>query len=81
MLLVLIETWSITLFQMKFQSRRVDRKDRRRVAEANKYFTLESAIALFLSFFINLFVVAVFAHGLYQKTNADVVSVFFKNYF
>lgn len=54
------------------KSRRVDRKDRRRVAEANKYFTLESAIALFLSFFINLFVVAVFAHGLYQKTNADV---------
>ncbi|PIC18842.1 hypothetical protein B9Z55_024593 [Caenorhabditis nigoni] len=54
------------------KSRRVDRKDRRRVTEANKYFTLESAIALFLSFFINLFVVAVFAHGLYQKTNADV---------
>lgn len=54
------------------KSRRVDRKDRRRVAEANKYFTLESALALFISFFINLFVVAVFAHGLYQKTNADV---------
>ncbi|EGT43135.1 CBN-SMF-1 protein [Caenorhabditis brenneri] len=54
------------------KSRRVDRRDRRRVAEANKYFTLESAIALFISFFINLFVVAVFAHGLYQKTNADV---------
>ncbi|KAF1748168.1 hypothetical protein GCK72_024635 [Caenorhabditis remanei] len=54
------------------KSRRVDRKDRRRVAEANKYFTIESAVALFLSFFINLFVVAVFAHGLYQKTNADV---------
>ncbi|CAI2357306.1 unnamed protein product [Caenorhabditis sp. 36 PRJEB53466] len=54
------------------KSRRVDRTDRRRVAEANKYFTLESAIALVLSFFINLFVVAVFAHGLYQKTNADV---------
>uniref|UniRef100_A0A8R1DTE8 Protein Malvolio n=1 Tax=Caenorhabditis japonica TaxID=281687 RepID=A0A8R1DTE8_CAEJA len=54
------------------KSRRVNRKDRRCVAEANKYFTLESAIALLVSFFINLFVVAVFAHGLYQKTNADV---------
>lgn len=57
------------------KSRRVDRKNRNRVAEANKYFTLESAIALFISFFINLFVVAVFAHGLYQKTNADVLQM------
>ncbi|CAI5454638.1 unnamed protein product [Caenorhabditis angaria] len=54
------------------KSRKVDRKIRRDVSEANKYFTIESALALIVSFFINMFVVAVFAHGLYQKTNADI---------
>ena len=38
------------------------------------YFFTEAAIALFVSFLINLFVMAVFAHGLYNKTNSDVVS-------
>lgn len=56
-----------------FQSRKINRKNRLHITEANKYFTLESAIALTISFFINLFVVAVFAHGLFQKTNSDVV--------
>ncbi|KAK6028937.1 metal ion transporter, metal ion transporter family [Ostertagia ostertagi] len=54
------------------KSRRVDRAKRERVAEANFYFTVESAIALTCSFFINVFVVAVFAHGFYHKTNYDV---------
>lgn len=31
-------------------------------------------MALFVSFIINVFVVAVFAHGLFDKTNNDVVS-------
>ena len=39
---------------------------------ANKYFFIESSIALFISFLINVFVVSVFAEGLYGKTNNDV---------
>jgi hypothetical protein len=39
------------------------------------YFFVEAAIALFVSFLINVFVVTVFAHGLFGKTNADVVSI------
>uniref|UniRef100_A0A183F3R0 Protein Malvolio n=1 Tax=Heligmosomoides polygyrus TaxID=6339 RepID=A0A183F3R0_HELPZ len=54
------------------KSRRIDRSKRERVAEANFYYTVESAMALTCSFFINVFVVAVFAHGFYQKTNMDV---------
>ncbi|KAK5984154.1 Natural resistance-associated macrophage protein 2 [Trichostrongylus colubriformis] len=54
------------------KSRKVDRSKRERVSEANFYFTIESAIALTCSFFINVFVVAVFAHGFYQKTNYEV---------
>ena len=36
------------------------------------YFFIEAAIALFVSFLINIFVVSVFAKGLYEKTNADI---------
>ena len=36
------------------------------------YFFIEAAIALFVSFLINIFVVSVFAEGLYGKTNADI---------
>ncbi|KJH47134.1 metal ion transporter, metal ion transporter family [Dictyocaulus viviparus] len=54
------------------KSRRIDRNVRQRVSEANFYYTIESSLALFCSFFINVFVVAVFAHGLYKKTNYEV---------
>lgn len=38
------------------------------------YFFIEACVALFVSFVINVFVVSVFAHGMYNKTNADIVS-------
>lgn len=38
------------------------------------YYFVEASIALFISYVINVFVVSVFAHGMYEKTNADVVS-------
>lgn len=56
------------------QSRDVDRRKSSNVREANFYFFVEACIALFVSFIINVFVVAVFAHGLYGKTNNEVVS-------
>ena len=39
------------------KSREVDRRERAAVSEANLYFFVESAIALFVSFLINLAVV------------------------
>ncbi|VDK52284.1 unnamed protein product [Anisakis simplex] len=39
---------------------------------ANKYFFIESAIALLCSFIINLFVVSVFGKGFHGKTNGDI---------
>lgn len=56
-----------------FQSRDVDRKQPAKVRDANKYFFIEASIALLVSFVINVFVVAVFAHGLFGKTNRDIV--------
>ncbi|TKR77890.1 hypothetical protein L596_018786 [Steinernema carpocapsae] len=54
------------------KSRTVDRHRREKVAEANKYFCIESAIALVCSFIINLFVLSVFGDGFFHKTNLDV---------
>ena len=51
------------------KSREVDRTRKEKVREANFYYFIESAIALLVSLVINIFVVAVFAQGLYGKTN------------
>jgi len=61
---------NIYLHSALVQSRRINNKVERVVAEANKYFAIESAIALFLSFIINLFVVSVFAKGFYNVPGA-----------
>ncbi|XP_031638430.1 protein Malvolio-like isoform X2 [Contarinia nasturtii] len=55
------------------KSRDVNRRDPAKVRDANMYFFIEASIALFVSFIINVFVVAVFAHGLFQKTNIEIV--------
>ena len=52
------------------------RRDKKEaVKEANMYFFIEACIALLVAFIINLFVVSVFAQGLYKHTNAEIVSV------
>ncbi|KAM4588744.1 natural resistance-associated macrophage protein 2 isoform 2-T2 [Odontesthes bonariensis] len=63
---------NIYLHSALVKSREVDRKNKKEVKEANKYFFIESAIALFISFLINVFVVAVFAQAFYNKTNMEV---------
>ncbi|KAM4046010.1 natural resistance-associated macrophage protein 2 isoform 3-T3 [Anomaloglossus baeobatrachus] len=54
------------------KSREINRSNKKEVKEANKYFFIESTIALFVSFLINVFVVAVFAEAFYGKTNEEV---------
>ncbi|KAG5260570.1 hypothetical protein AALO_G00305340 [Alosa alosa] len=63
---------NIYLHSALVKSRQVDRGNKREVKEANKYFFIESAIALFVSFLINVFVMAVFAEAFYDKTNIQV---------
>lgn len=58
---------------ISFQSRDVDRKNPAKVRDANMYFFIEASVALFVSFIINVFVVSVFAHGLYGQKNSDIV--------
>lgn len=59
------------------QSRGVDHSKKNQVKEANRYYFIEATIALTVSFVINVFVVSVFAHGMWddhnmKKTNADI---------
>ena len=61
------------------KSRDIDRTKKADVKEANMYFFIEAAIALFVSFLINVFVVSVFAEGLYNKTNSDIYSLCLAN--
>lgn len=63
------------IWSVLYQSRDVDRKNKKEVKEANKYFFIESSIALFVSFLINVFVVAVFAEAFYGKSNKEVVGI------
>ncbi|XP_076183773.1 solute carrier family member malvolio isoform X2 [Ptiloglossa arizonensis] len=57
------------------KSRDIDRGDPKKLKEANMYYFIEACIALLVSFIINVFVVAVFAHGLYKKTSLQVYQV------
>ncbi|KAK9998973.1 hypothetical protein SO802_018576 [Lithocarpus litseifolius] len=50
------------------QSREIDCRKKGRVQEALKYYSIESTIALVLSFIINLFVTTVFAKGFYGQS-------------
>uniref|UniRef100_A0A1I7TDS6 Protein Malvolio n=1 Tax=Caenorhabditis tropicalis TaxID=1561998 RepID=A0A1I7TDS6_9PELO len=61
------------------KSRKVDRRRAEKVTEANKYFFIESAFALFVSFIINTLVISVFAQGMYGKTNNNIRDVCYNN--
>ena len=54
------------------KSRSINTNNKSQVREANMYFFIEAAIDLFISFVINVFIVAVFAVGLFGKTNHDI---------
>ncbi|XP_049470853.1 natural resistance-associated macrophage protein 1 isoform X3 [Panthera uncia] len=67
----------ITVMALTFgyESREIDRSHRADIREANMYFLIEATIALSVSFFINLFVVAVFGQAFYQQTNQAAFDV------
>ncbi|XP_047578503.1 natural resistance-associated macrophage protein 1 isoform X2 [Lutra lutra] len=66
---------NIYLHSALVKSREIDRSRRADIREANMYFLIEATIALSVSFFINLFVVAVFGQAFYQQTNEAAFNV------
>ncbi|XP_034983651.1 natural resistance-associated macrophage protein 1 isoform X2 [Zootoca vivipara] len=63
---------NIYLHSSLVKTRDIDRSDKKAVKEANMYFLVESTIALFVSFLINLFVMSVFGEAFFRKQNHDV---------
>ncbi|CAA0831730.1 Metal transporter Nramp2 [Striga hermonthica] len=66
-----ITPYNVFLYSALVQSRKIDLKKKGRVQEALNYYTIESVMAVFVSFVINLFVTAVFAKGFYRSVGAD----------
>ncbi|KAL3160417.1 hypothetical protein ABBQ32_010741 [Trebouxia sp. C0010 RCD-2024] len=63
---------NIYLHSALVQSRDINRAQVARKKEAIAYFSIESALALLISLFINLCVVSVFAKGFYGKEAGDI---------
>nr|XP_025979063.1 natural resistance-associated macrophage protein 1 [Dromaius novaehollandiae] len=63
---------NIFLHSSLVKTRAIDRSKKEEVQEANMYFLTESCLALFVSFLINLFVMAVFGEAFYHQRNEDV---------
>ena len=66
---------NIYLHSSLVKSREVDRSRKIKKQEANLYFTIESVIALFVSFIINVFVVSVFAEAFYIKHSRNATAI------
>nr|XP_013222907.1 natural resistance-associated macrophage protein 1 [Columba livia] len=63
---------NIFLHSSLVKTRAIDRSKKEAVQEANMYFLTESCLALFVSFLINLFVMAVFGEAFYRQRNEDM---------
>lgn len=66
---------NVFLHSALVQSREVDRRKIGRVQEALNYFSIESAVALTISFIINLFVTTVFAKAFYGTDIANNIGL------
>jgi len=66
---------NIYLHSALVKSREVDRSKKINKRDANLYFTIESAIALFVSFIINVFVVSVFAEAFYARHGGNAQKI------
>ncbi|KAH9605549.1 hypothetical protein KSS87_014725 [Heliosperma pusillum] len=66
---------NVFLHSALVQSRDVDHTKRGQVQEALNYYSIESTIALIVSFIINLFVTAVFAKSFYGTPEAESIGL------
>ncbi|CAK7347474.1 unnamed protein product [Dovyalis caffra] len=66
---------NVFLHSALVQSRKIDPQKKGRVQEALNYYLIESSVAVFLSFMINLFVTTVFAKGFYGTKQASSIGL------
>ena len=60
------------------KSRKIDRKIKDEVNDANRYVFIEAVVALGVSLLINIAVTSVFAHEIYGKSNENVINICMK---
>ncbi|KAL5777648.1 hypothetical protein ACOSP7_010574 [Xanthoceras sorbifolium] len=66
---------NVFLHSALVQSRSVDPNNKGQVQEALNYYSIESSIALLISFMINLFVTTIFAKGFYGTDQANRIGL------
>lgn len=66
---------NVFLHSALVQSRKIDQNKEYQVREALRYYSIESTIALVVSFMINLFVTTVFAKGFYGSKEAGNIGL------
>ncbi|XP_028805371.1 metal transporter Nramp2-like [Neltuma alba] len=66
---------NVFLHSALVQSRNIDIKNNGQVQEALNYYTIESTLALIITFFINLSVMTVFARVFYDTEQADTIGL------
>ncbi|OEL36242.1 Metal transporter Nramp6 [Dichanthelium oligosanthes] len=66
---------NVFLHSALVQSRKIDQNKEYQVREALRYYSIESTIALAISFMINLFVTTVFAKGFYGSKEAGNIGL------
>lgn len=66
---------NVFLHSALVQSRKIDPKKEYQVREALRYYSIESTVALAISFMINLFVTTVFAKGFYGSKEAGSIGL------
>ena len=66
---------NVYLHSALVQSRKVDIKKKSHVQEAMNYYSIESSIALLISFVINMFVMTVFAKGFYGTKESETIGL------
>ncbi|XP_030454527.1 metal transporter Nramp2-like [Syzygium oleosum] len=66
---------NVFLHSALVQSRKIDPEKKSSVKEAIKYYSIESSVALLVSFMINLFVTTVFAKGFYGTKQAQNIGL------
>ncbi|XP_057421790.1 metal transporter Nramp3.1-like [Lotus japonicus] len=71
----LIMPYNLFLHSALVQSRKIDHTNKGRVQEALNYYSIQSTLALLVSFVINIFVTSVFAKGFYGSKIANNIGL------
>ena len=77
----IITPHNIFLHSAVVQSREIDTKKKGQVQEALYYYSIESSLAIFVTFMINMFVTTIFAKGFYNTKEADTIGLLNAGYY